>query len=76
MTYAVTDSSGNPAVAQRKIPLRDMILPEIQLEGGEDYVITLGTRYEEPGFTATSRCRARPRSRSVPSWCGGSMGAR
>ena len=53
VTYAVTDSSGNPAVAQRKIPLRDMILPEIQLEGGEDSVITLGTRYEEPGFTAT-----------------------
>ena len=53
VTYAVTDSSGNPAVAKRKIPMRDMILPEIQLEGGEDYVITLGTRYEEPGFTAT-----------------------
>ena len=53
VTYAVTDSSGNPAVAKRKIPLRDMILPKIQLEGGEDYVITLGTRYEEPGFTAT-----------------------
>ena len=53
VTYAVTDSSGNPAVAKRKIPLRDMVLPEIQLEGGEDYVITLGTRYEEPGFTAT-----------------------
>ena len=51
--YAVTDSSGNPAVAKRKIPLRDMVLPEIQLEGGEDYVITLCTRYEEPGFTAT-----------------------
>ena len=51
--YAVTDSSGNPAVAKRKIPLRAMVLPEIQLEGGEDYVITLGTRYEEPGFTAT-----------------------
>ena len=53
VTYAVTDSSGNPAVAKRKIPLRDLVLPEIQLEGGEDYVITLGTRYEEPGFTAT-----------------------
>lgn len=51
--YAVTDSSGNPAVAKREIPLRDMVLPEILLEGGEDYVITLGTRYEEPGFTAT-----------------------
>ena len=50
--YAVTDSSGNPAVAKREIPLRDMVLPEILLEGGEDYVITLGTRYEEPGYTA------------------------
>ena len=50
--YAVTDSSGNPAVANREIPLRDMVLPEILLEGGEDYVITLGTRYEEPGYTA------------------------
>ncbi|MDO5545376.1 MAG: polysaccharide deacetylase family protein [Eubacteriales bacterium] len=53
VTYAVTDSSGNPAVAKRQIPFRDMVLPEILLEGGEDYTITLGTRYEEPGFTAT-----------------------
>lgn len=53
VTYAVTDSSGNPAVAKREIPFRDMVLPEILLEGGEDYVIPLGTRYEEPGFTAT-----------------------
>ena len=53
MTYAVTDSSGNPAVVKRKIPLRDLVLPEILLEGGEDYTITLGTRYEEPGFAAT-----------------------
>ena len=29
-----------------------MVLPDILLEGCEDYVITLGTRYEEPGFTA------------------------
>ena len=53
VTYAVTDSSGNPAVAKRKIPFRDAVLPEILLEGGEDYTISLGTRYEEPGFTAT-----------------------
>lgn len=53
VTYAVTDSSGNPAVVKREIPLRDMVLPEIHLEGGTDYVINLGTRYAEPGFTAT-----------------------
>lgn len=53
VTYAVTDSSGNPAVAKRKIPMRDTVFPEIQLEGGKDYVITLGTRYAEPGYSAT-----------------------
>lgn len=52
VTYAVTDSSGNPAVARREIPFRDMVLPEITLEGGEHYAIPVGVRYEEPGFSA------------------------
>ena len=51
ITYAVTDSSGNPVVARREIPLP--IVPEILLEGGETYTIALGTRYAEPGFSAT-----------------------
>ena len=53
MTYAVTDSSGNPAIAKRQIPFRDTVFPEIMLEGGEVFPISLGTRFEEPGFAAS-----------------------
>ena len=53
VTYAVTDSSGNPAFATREIPFRDTIPPEIRLSGGEHYAMPLGKPYEEPGFTAT-----------------------
>lgn len=51
--YAVTDSSGNPAVAVREIPYHDPCPPQIKLEGGENYSILTGTRYTEPGYTAT-----------------------
>ena len=50
--YAVTDSSGNPGYAQREIPYYDPIPPEITLEGGENYVISTGRFYTEPGFYA------------------------
>lgn len=52
VTYAVTDSSGNPALAKREIPYRDTVAPEIRLLGGETYTMTLGKPYEEPGFSA------------------------
>ena len=52
ITYAVTDSSGNPAYAQREVPHHDPIPPEILLEGGEHYVIQTGTKYQEPGYSA------------------------
>ena len=53
ITYAVVDSSGNPAYAEREIPYYDPLPPEIALEGGTEYAITVGSFYEEPGFTAT-----------------------
>lgn len=53
VSYAVVDSSGNPAYAEREIPYFDPLPPEILLEGGTDYAITTGTFYEDPGFTAT-----------------------
>lgn len=53
ITYAVVDSSGNPAYAEREIPYYDPLPPEILLEGGTEYAITVGSFYEEPGFTAT-----------------------
>lgn len=52
ITYSVVDSSGNPAVVRREIPEQDPIPPEIYLEGGEDYAMTVGTFYEEPGYRA------------------------
>lgn len=52
ITYAVTDSSGNPAYTERNVPFHDPIPPEILLEGGTDYAIPTGRPYREPGFTA------------------------
>lgn len=52
VTYAVVDSSGNPAYATREIPIYDILPPEIILEGGDQVAITVGTFYEEPGFQA------------------------
>lgn len=52
ITYAVIDSSGNPAYAQREIPFYDAIPPEIHLEGGADITINAGTYFRDPGFSA------------------------
>lgn len=53
VTYAVVDSSGNPAYAQRVIPAVDSQAPEITLEGNAAMAIAVGTFYEEPGYSAT-----------------------
>lgn len=52
ITYVVTDSSGNPAVAERRVPHHDPVPPEITLTGGELYKITTGRKYAEPGYSA------------------------
>lgn len=52
VTYAVVDSSGNPAYVEREIPYYDTFPPEIILKDGADYTIMVGTRYEEPGYSA------------------------
>jgi len=50
--YSVKDSSGNKATAKREIYYDDDICPEITLEGGEEYVVTEGEPYVDPGYTA------------------------
>ena len=50
--YAVTDSSGNPGYAEREVPYYDPLPPQIELEGGSELAITVGTFYQEPGYTA------------------------
>lgn len=51
--YAVVDSSGNPAFAQREIPGVDVQPPQILLTGGEEMAITVGTFFQEPGYQAS-----------------------
>lgn len=53
ITYAVIDSSGNPAYAQREIPYHDPIPPELELVGEETMTITVGSCFVEPGYAAT-----------------------
>lgn len=52
ITYAVFDSSGNPAYAVRTVPMLDRIAPVITLSGGESITIPVGTMFTDPGFTA------------------------
>ena len=52
VTYAVMDSSGNPAYATREIPEYDYILPELTLNGERDVTIIAGNRFEDPGCIA------------------------
>lgn len=53
ITYVVTDLSGNPTEVVREVPHHDPIPPEITLEGGAEYIVPVGTRYQEPGYSAT-----------------------
>ncbi len=53
ITYAVYDSSGNPAYAVREIPYYDPIPPEIVLEKGDYLAINTGTWFEDPGYSAS-----------------------
>lgn len=52
ITYAVFDSSGNPAYAFREIPVFDITPPEIELVGGETYTIPVGQPFVDPGYRA------------------------
>lgn len=53
VTYTVTDSSGNVARAQRTITFCDVSEPILKLSGAREITITAGTKYSEPGYTAT-----------------------
>lgn len=51
--YVVMDSSGNLAYAERKIPYYDPVPPGLYLNGEDRITITAGTRFEEPGYSAS-----------------------
>lgn len=52
VTYSVLDSSGNPAYAEREIPVVDRTPPVITLHGGADYSFLLGSCFDDPGYSA------------------------
>lgn len=52
ITYTVSDSSGNEAVATRKIVYNDGVPPELSLQGEKEIYILAGESYSEPGYTA------------------------
>ena len=52
VTYAVLDSSGNPAYARREIPEYDPVPPELTLVGEPEMTIYAGTAFADPGCTA------------------------
>ena len=51
-TYSVTDSSGNPAFATRRVFVKDETPPVITLNGEDSVSVMLGQPYEEQGATA------------------------
>lgn len=53
ITYAVTDRSGNPAAAVREVPQHDPVPPVITLTGDTEHRVPVGTKYREPGYTAS-----------------------
>jgi len=52
VVYTVTDHWGNRAEAVRTLRYNDPLAPAITLLGGETWVISAGTPYKEPGYTA------------------------
>lgn len=52
VTYTVLDSSGNPAYAQREIPIPDITPPVITLVGGEAVTTGAGIPFQDPGYSA------------------------
>ncbi len=54
--YSVSDSSGNTAEAHRTVHYEDPIPPEITLVGGTEVELTIGSTYEELGYSASDNC--------------------
>ena len=51
--YTVTDSSGNETTVERQIRYDDPVAPELKLKGEAKVTITEGTKWTEPGYTAS-----------------------
>ena len=56
VTYTVTDASGNTTSVTREIRYFDPSPPELTLNGSDIIVLTAGSPFEDPGWTATDDC--------------------
>ncbi len=54
--YTVKDSSGNETKDIRAIEYLDDTLPEISLTGANPLYVTVGSSYNEPGYSASDNC--------------------
>ncbi len=55
ITYRVT-YKGSTCTTQRKVVVKDMDAPQLQLTGDAEMIVSAKSLYQEPGFTATDRC--------------------
>ena len=54
--YSVSDSSGNKDEKIRMLTKGDTENPKITLKNSSDYYIVKGTKYSDPGFSASDNC--------------------
>jgi len=56
ITYTVSDSSNNEYITTRKLNRIDEEAPVITLNGNSTIYVTIGSNYNEPGYTASDNC--------------------
>ncbi len=52
LTYIVKDKAGNEGRAQRTVTIKDVVAPELLLNGGTTMYLPKGSDYEEQGYSA------------------------
>lgn len=56
ISYIVTDSFGNTAIAKRDIIYKDEVAPVLTLNGDAEITVVVGTAYDELGYVAQDDC--------------------
>lgn len=56
ISYSVIDLSGNYNVVVREISYKDEEKPKINLKGNNTIYINTGSKFNDPGYTATDNC--------------------
>lgn len=56
VTFKVSDNSGNTAEEKKRFIKKDDTRPEINLNGNSNIYITLGKKFEDPGYEAIDNC--------------------